>query len=392
MDKAKMLELFGSDSEGSDDEPAPPSGGGGGDDAGEGVDEADLFGSDGDDDEDGGQAASAPQVPSAPPLHYELPALRRPPAGSELLMVRMPNILKVQPRPFESDNPECLEKELGDPFQVDGDGDPRYEVRGENVIRWRTNPDTGGRQSNAKMVRWSDGSTTLHVGNEVLSAPKQRLPGGGTHLYTRHKGSNLECHGTMEQRMLFQPVSIDSSTHRALTKHIAKSWEGKSSKGGRSIIMTATTEAPELEKQKREKQWEEKRRLDLRQSSHRRSVGEYSASGPTLSASFLEADEEEEGNLGAIKRRFKNQRSKARGGGSSGGGGGGRRKRPRLYRDDDEAEADESDDDDEERAWDAEERRAAATGEMDDFIAADDEEDGGESEEDSDEFGAMDDD
>ena len=24
----------------------------------------------------------------------------------------MPNILKVQPRPFESDNPECLEKEL----------------------------------------------------------------------------------------------------------------------------------------------------------------------------------------------------------------------------------------------------------------------------------------
>ena len=41
----------------------------------------------------------------------------------------MPNILKVQPRPFESDNPECLEKELGDPFQVDGDGDPRYEVR-----------------------------------------------------------------------------------------------------------------------------------------------------------------------------------------------------------------------------------------------------------------------
>jgi len=177
----------------------------------------------------------------------------------------------------------------------------------------------------------------------------------------------------MEQRMLFQPVSIDSSTHRALTKHIAKSWEGKSSKGGRSIIMTATTEAPELEKQKREKQWEEKRRLDLRQSSHRRSVGEYSSSGPTLSASFLEADEEEEGNLGAIKRRFKNQRSKARGGGSSGGGGGGRRKRPRLYRDDDEAEADESDDDDEERAWDAEERRAAATGEMDDFIAADDE-------------------
>ena len=89
MDKAKMLELFGSDSEGSDEEPAPPSGGCGGDDAGEGVvDEADLFGSDGDDDEDGGQAASAPQVPSAPPLHYELPALRRPPAGSELLMVR----------------------------------------------------------------------------------------------------------------------------------------------------------------------------------------------------------------------------------------------------------------------------------------------------------------
>ena len=33
----------------------------------------------------------------------------------------------------------------------------------------------GERQSNTRLVRWSDGSMTLHVGSEVLSATSQPL-------------------------------------------------------------------------------------------------------------------------------------------------------------------------------------------------------------------------
>jgi len=99
MDKAKMLELFGSDSEGSDDEPAPPTasssravafdGDDDDDDAGDAVGEDDLFGGGSDDsaDEEAGRPAE-PEVPSAPPLHYELPELSRPPEDAELFLVR----------------------------------------------------------------------------------------------------------------------------------------------------------------------------------------------------------------------------------------------------------------------------------------------------------------
>jgi len=297
----------------------------------------------------------------------------------------MPNIVKIQPRPFESTNPECLAGELGDSGRKNAYGEPLYEMGGANIIRWRFNPETGGRQSNARIVRWSDGSMTLHVGSEVLAAPVQKMTGGKTQLFAFHKGGNLECHGRFDQRMLFQPVSIDSSTHRALTKKIAQEVQSKPKRG---IMMTATTEDPEKKKLAEERAWEEQRRLQHRQASRRRSAEEY-RDAPTLSADFLEADDDvEEGNIGAIKRRFKDQRNRrARGGVARGGA----RKRNRYYRNDDEAEDDDDDDDEmDDSAWDREERRAAESGEMDDFIADDDDEE--ESAEESDEFGGMDDD
>jgi len=49
--------------------------------------------------------------------------------------------------------------------QIKGmNGETNYEPEGANVIRWRQDAATGARQSNAKLVRWSDGSMTLHVG------------------------------------------------------------------------------------------------------------------------------------------------------------------------------------------------------------------------------------
>jgi RNA polymerase-associated protein LEO1 len=98
MDKAKMLELFGSDSEASDDEPAPPSNASSSraaafddDDAIDGradaVGEDDLFGRASDDD-NVGPTALEPQVPSGEPLHYELPQLQCPSEEGHLYLVR----------------------------------------------------------------------------------------------------------------------------------------------------------------------------------------------------------------------------------------------------------------------------------------------------------------
>ena len=229
MDKNLQNELFGSDSDDDDDAPAPPPSAPTGQEPvdgeeadGDDVGEAELFGSDDEDEADAApRRIMAPSAPSAPPLHYELPLLPRPEAGSDLYTMRLPNILSIEPRPFDPLTFEDAEEEGG---------------RTDNIIRWRETEE-GVRQSNARVVTWSDGSMTLHVGDEVLTAAPHKVE-GGNQLFTRHKGSNLECHGLVRKKLVLQPASIKSSTHKALTKRIAKNHV----KGGR-MLMHTTTEA-----------------------------------------------------------------------------------------------------------------------------------------------------
>ncbi len=64
----------------------------------------DLFGSDEEgegEDADGGPAVEAP---SAEPVDFALPTQPRPPDDAKLYLCRLPNILKFQPRPFNSDD------------------------------------------------------------------------------------------------------------------------------------------------------------------------------------------------------------------------------------------------------------------------------------------------
>ena len=73
-----------------------------------------------------------------------------------LFPMRLPNILAIEPRPFEAVNFE--DEEEG--------GDEDSKGKADNVIRWR-DTEGSGRQSNARIVTWSDGSMTLHVGSEA---------------------------------------------------------------------------------------------------------------------------------------------------------------------------------------------------------------------------------
>jgi len=291
MDKNLQNELFGSDSDDDDDAPARPSAPTGeepvdGEEAdGDDVGEAELFGSDDSDAEAAPRSiVSAPSAPSAPPLHYELPLLPRPEVGSELYTMRLPNILSIEPRAF-------------DPLTFE-DADEEVDTimgKTDNIIRWRETEE-GVRQSNARMVTWSDGSMTLHVGDEVLTAAPQKVE-GGNQLFTRHKGSNLECHGLVRKKLVLQPASIKSSTHKALTKRIAKNHV----KGSRMQMHTTTID-PEKKKLEDEKTWEQKNRLQARQNAR---GGQDDYGGEELTTGFLDSDDDVgEGNLGAIKRKF----------------------------------------------------------------------------------------
>lgn len=61
---------------------------------------------------------------------------------------------------------------------MDEEGRARLKLKVENTIRWRTTFDDKGnaiKESNARMVRWSDGSLTLHLGSEIFDVFKQPL-------------------------------------------------------------------------------------------------------------------------------------------------------------------------------------------------------------------------
>lgn len=54
----------------------------------------------------------------------------------------------------------------------------RLKLKVENTIRWRDFMDDDGnikKESNARFVRWSDGSFSLHLGSEIFDVYKQPL-------------------------------------------------------------------------------------------------------------------------------------------------------------------------------------------------------------------------
>ncbi|KAL3016060.1 hypothetical protein AAZX31_06G192000 [Glycine max] len=180
------------------------------------------------------------EKPLGPPLELEVP-LRPPPALPEKMnMIKVSNIMGVDPKPFD---PKTYVEE--DTFVTDESG-TRKRIRLENnIVRWRTtkNPDgTTSCESNARFVRWSDGSLQLLIGNEVLDISVQDAQHDQAHLFLRHGKVNffilmdflmnycspqwsmftclqgiLQSQGRLLRKMRFMPSSLSSNSHRLLT-------------------------------------------------------------------------------------------------------------------------------------------------------------------------------
>lgn len=130
--------------------------------------------------------------------------------GRELHFVKLPNFLSVEPRPFDKDT---YEDEIDEEETLDEEGRARsvsinllslqfylsticfnnptimsamlifccvyrLKLKVENTIRWREVFDKDGnviKESNARFIRWSDGSLSLHLGSEIFDVYKQPL-------------------------------------------------------------------------------------------------------------------------------------------------------------------------------------------------------------------------
>lgn len=163
-------------------------------------------------------------------------------------VTKLPNLVGINPEAF-------------DPKTYDaGIEEAEYKGYIHNMIRWRyqTDPATGEllrdgtaqnkllRESNAKFVKWSDGSHTLHVGNESFEVDnigelKPNNPtdytGVNGYLYLSQKATMekdnhnkedddenapksltvLECMGPIQSKMIARPSSLQSEAHKNLT-------------------------------------------------------------------------------------------------------------------------------------------------------------------------------
>ncbi|KAF2348988.1 Leo1-like protein [Trinorchestia longiramus] len=222
--------------------------------------------------------------------------------GRQIHFVKLPNFLSVERRPFDH---ETYEDEIDEEETLDEEGRARLKLKVENTIRWRLNFDNEGnaiRESNAKLVRWSDGSLSLHLGSEIFDVYKQPLQGDHNHLFIR-QGTGLQGQAVFRTKLSFRPHSTDSFTHRKILSSLAE----RSLKTSAVKVLSQVIKDPDTKRNELFKRDEDRLRASLRRASKQKRVKER-APAKGLTKGYLEEEEDEENgsfSISAIKNQHK---------------------------------------------------------------------------------------
>ena len=241
------------------------------------------------------------------------------PTGKEIYMTRLPNLMGIQTAAFDPEtySPQAEEDEFG----------PQSAY---NLVRWRYGKGDGAapvRESNTRLVKWDNGSWTLHVGTTEAfevdivdsSDASSGFAGLNGYLYLSQKasyrennnnntttpaGTVLECLGPVTSRMTVRPSSLQSEAHKSLTVAVRQ----QTTKRARIAEFT-TTQDPEKIKEERIKikaDLEKAMRKQQQSSSYIRSGGGGGGGHrrPRMSRSYLEEDDRDfdTTNIRAMKK------------------------------------------------------------------------------------------
>ncbi|KAF8075064.1 RNA polymerase II-associated protein [Lyophyllum atratum] len=199
-------------------------------------------------------------------------------------VIRMPNFVKVDSKPFHPDTymgPEH-EDEESQPSESIRERSMSIKLKVENTVRWRWTKDEAGveqRQSNSRVIRWSDGTLSLRLGKELFDinqsldtsagVPRQLIGSqssqppppsqtdapvrsqGLTYLVAQHKRSQvLQSEAVITGYMSLRPTGMQSETHRMLVRAVGQ----KHNKVARLRMAPDPTMDPEREKMELMKQ------------------------------------------------------------------------------------------------------------------------------------------
>ncbi|KAL6757238.1 Leo1-like protein-domain-containing protein [Haematococcus lacustris] len=152
----------------------------------------------------------------APPMELDAPLIPIPDA-STICLLRTTNVVAMQPRPFDPatfyEEDTCL----------DASGRHRVPRPVEAVIRWRIRQLPDGRQvreSNARFVRWEDGSMQLLLGDEVLDLPERDITDTNQYLFSLT--GVIQGQAPLTRQLNMRPMSVDSGIHKKVQEYVGK--------------------------------------------------------------------------------------------------------------------------------------------------------------------------
>ncbi|KAF5337507.1 hypothetical protein D9757_014713 [Collybiopsis confluens] len=177
-------------------------------------------------------------------------------------VIRLPNFVKMDSKPFHPDTyigPEHEEDDTVQQGETLREKSMTIKLKVENTIRWKWIKDEFSgdrRQSNSRIIRWSDGTLSLRLGKELFditqdidtsgavprktlggsqsqqsqsqsqSQPPPPTPGkshGLTYLVAQHKRSQvLQSEAVITGYMSLRPTGMQSETHRMLVRAVGQ--------------------------------------------------------------------------------------------------------------------------------------------------------------------------
>ncbi|KAI8602143.1 Leo1-like protein-domain-containing protein [Dissophora ornata] len=224
---------------------------------------------------------------------------------SKIFLSRLPNFLNVDTKPFDPDTYDDDQERNVD----ESEAIQRIKLKVENTIRWRfknghDDPSIPAKErekeSNARFVRWSDGSMSLVLGDEMFQVNAQTLHNQHQFLVVHHPSElMLQTQQAFTDTLTFQPHSTQSLTHRKLTAAIA----GKHVKSVKTVMVATLSDpkaAKEAIEQRELEQVRSRRKVAAERSRHARATG-LTVGG--LEESDGEHDEEEDEDFEAEEER-----------------------------------------------------------------------------------------
>ncbi|XP_020281212.1 another transcription unit protein isoform X2 [Pseudomyrmex gracilis] len=246
-----------------------------------------------------------PEPPPETRIDVEIPKITTD-LGREIHFVKLPNFLSVETRPFDH---ETYEDEIDEEETLDEEGRARLKLKVENTLRWKDTFNDEGKlvkESNARFVKWSDGSMSLHLGSEIFDVYKQPLQGDHNHLYIR-QGTGLQGQAVFRTKFTFRPHSTESFTHRKMTMSLAD----RSQKTSGIKVLSQVGMNPDQNRYEMIKKEEEKLRMAMRvQNKTKKSTGTRNTnrtSGAYSGDAYHDDGSDDEGaiSLAAIKNKYK---------------------------------------------------------------------------------------